>query len=206
MDDTSPQNGAASSPEVRRRGEPWALGTVLGYALANIFDDIAMKQANSANTPKPGSGESFPIVLSTALGGALLGTALRGLPSLVLGMVLMWKHRTLNQLRPSSPQYIGLRPILAFVFAGVISTFGLCMYYLAMSLGGVIITVPVQETYVIWGTLIAWIFLRERIHLFALVGVVLIFWVWLGFRSGSYEGSIYCRIGIGPYRWHSLLR
>src|ERR1700686_1596444 len=99
MDDTSLQNEATSPREARRRGEPWALGTVLGYALANVFDDIAMKQANSANTPKPENGESIPVVLSTALGGALLGTALRGLPSLLLGIVLMWKPRTLNQLR-----------------------------------------------------------------------------------------------------------
>jgi drug/metabolite transporter (DMT)-like permease len=92
-------------------------------------------------------------------------------------------------LLPNSPQYIGLRPILAFVAAGVISTFGLCMYYLAMSLGGVTITVPVQETYVIWGTLIAWVFLRERIHRFALVGVLLIFLGLVGLSLGKLRGQ-----------------
>ena len=189
MEDISPQNEAASSPEVRRRGEPWALGTVLGYALANICDDIAMKQAKPASTPKSGNGEAFPVVLSSALGGALLGTVLRGVPSLVMGIALVWKHRTLNQLRPGSPQYIGLRPILALVAAGVISTFGLCMYYLAMSLGGVIITVPVQETYVIWGTLIAWIFLRERIQFFALLGVAFIFLGLAGLSLGESRGQ-----------------
>ena len=119
----------------------------------------------------------------------------------------MWKHRTLNQLRPSSPQYIGRRAILAFVAAGIISTLGLFLYYLAMRFGGVIITVPVQETYVIWGTLIAWIFLRERIHRYALAGVVLIF-AGLGgtFASASRAGSRFRRIGTGPFRWHSPRR
>jgi drug/metabolite transporter (DMT)-like permease len=157
---------ATSSPNVRRRGEPWALGIVLGYASANTFDKVAV-------------GEADPFI----------GPVLRGLPSLALGIILMWKHRTLNQLRPSSPQYIGMRPILAFVAAGVISTFGLFLYYLAMSLGGVTITVPVQETYVIWGTLIAWIFLHERIHRYALIGWLLIFVGLVGLYVGKFRGQ-----------------
>jgi drug/metabolite transporter (DMT)-like permease len=149
----------------RRRGEPWALGSVMGYASANIFDRAAVMQADP-----------------------LIGPVLRGLPSLALGILLMWKHRTLNQLRPRSPEYIGLRPILAFVAAGVISTCGLFLYYLAMSFGGVTITVPVQETYVIWGTLIAWFFLHERIHRYALIGVVLIFAGLVGLSYGQSHG------------------
>ena len=150
----------------RRRGEPWAIGTVLGYATANMFDDAAVKIA-----------------------GPFIGPVFRGLPSLALGIVLIWKHRTLGQLRRGSPTYIGARPILAFVGAGVISTFGLFMYYLAMRYGGVIITVPVQETYVIWGTLIAWIFLGERIHRYALAGVILIFAGLVGLSYGQLRGQ-----------------
>ncbi len=99
MEDSSSQNETASSRNVRRHGEPWALGSVLGYSSANIFDRVAVVQADP-----------------------LIGPVLRGLPSLALGIILMWKHRTLNQLRPSSPQYIGARPILAIVAAGDIST------------------------------------------------------------------------------------
>jgi drug/metabolite transporter (DMT)-like permease len=157
---------ATSTKNVRRRGEPWALGSVLGYASANIFDRVAVVQADP-----------------------LIGPLLRGLPSLALGIILMWKHRTLNQLRRSSPHYIGLRPILAFVAAGVISTFGLFCYYFAMRFGGVTITIPVQETYVIWGTLIAWIFLHERIHPYALAGVLLIFLGLVGLSLGQSRGQ-----------------
>src|SRR5690348_1553351 len=127
MEDTSNHNEPPTPQGERRRGEPWALGTVLGYATANAFDDTAVK-----------------------LAGPFIGPLYRGLPSLVLGIVLMWKQRTLDQLRPQSPRYIGMRPILAFIAAGVISTIGLFLYYLLISFGGVIITVPVQETYVIW--------------------------------------------------------
>ncbi len=155
-----------SSQNAHRRGEPWALGTALGYASANIFDDLAVK-----------------------LSGPFIGPLFRGLPSLAQGIILMARHRTLGQLRPRSPQYIGLRPILAFVTAGVISTVGLFLYYLAMVLGGVVITVPVQETYVIWGTLIAWIFLGERIHRYALAGVLLIFVGLVGLSYGQLRGQ-----------------
>ena len=155
-----------TSPKPRRRGEPWSLASVFGYASANTFDRIAVVHADP-----------------------LIGPVLRGLPSLVLGIFLVAKHRTLNQLRPSAPQYIGLRPILAFVAAGIISTCGLFLYYLAMSFGGVTITVPVQETYVIWGTLIAWIFLHERIHRYAFAGVLLIFLGLVGLSLGQSRGQ-----------------
>jgi len=155
-----------SNKQVRRRGEPWALGSVLGYASANIFDRVAVVQADP-----------------------LIGPVLRGLPSLVLGIILVGKHGTLKQITPRSPAYIGLRPIMAFVAAGVISTVGLFLYYFAMSLGGVVITVPVQETYVIWGTLIAWVLLRERISRYALGGVLLIFTGLVGLSIGQLHGQ-----------------
>jgi drug/metabolite transporter (DMT)-like permease len=142
--------GTASKP-VGRRGEPWALGSVLGYSAANVFDRIAVVHADP-----------------------LLGPLLRGLPSLLLGIFLVWRNRTLDQLRPGSPRYVGRRAILPFLVAGVLSTMGLFVYYFAIRVGGVVITIPVLETYVIWGTLVAWFFLGERIRARALVGVGLI--------------------------------
>ena len=155
-----------SSTPKRRRGEPWALGTVLGYASASIFDRWAVETADP-----------------------LMGPVLRGLPSLLLGIILVWKHHTFDQMRPSSPRYIGRRAIFAFVAAGVISTLGLFLYYFAIRIGGVIITIPVQETYVIWGTLIAWVFLGERIHRHALLGVGFIFAGLVGLSLGQLGGQ-----------------
>jgi len=149
----------------RRRGEPWAMGVVLGYASANIFDRLGVTH----DTP-------------------LIGPFLRGLPSLLLGIFLVWRHHTLNQLRPSSAQYIGRRAILSFIWAGVLSTLGLFLYYFAIRIGGVTVTVPVQETYVIWGTLIAWWFLHERIPRFAVVGVILIFGGLVALSWGQAKG------------------
>lgn len=143
--------GDPASKPVGRRGEPWALGSVLGYSAANVFDRIAVVHADP-----------------------LLGPLLRGLPSLLLGIFLVWRNRTLDQLRPGSSRYVGRRAILPFLVAGVLSTIGLFVYYFAIRVGGVVITIPVLETYVIWGTLVAWFFLGERIRARALVGVGLI--------------------------------
>ena len=140
-----------SSNLSRRQGELWALGSVFGYASANIFDRLAVVHADP-----------------------LVGPFFRGLPSLLLGIALVWKNRTLSQLRPGSPQYVGRRAVLTFVWAGILSTMGLFIYYFAIRMGGVIITTPVLETWVIWGTLVAWIFLREKLRGFLLLGWALI--------------------------------
>jgi drug/metabolite transporter (DMT)-like permease len=104
----------------------------------------------------------------------LIGPLLRGFPSFLLGIFLVWKNHTLDQLRPSSPRYVGRRAILPFLVAGLLSTTGLFVYYFAIRVGGVVITIPVLESYVIWGTLIAWFFLGEKVRALALVGVGLI--------------------------------
>ncbi len=140
-----------TSSDRPRRGEPWALGAVLGYSTANIFDRIAVAHTDP-----------------------LIGPLLRGLPSLLLGIILVGKNRTLDQLRAGSPSYVGRRAILSFVWAGTLSTLGLFVYYFAIRLGGVIVTTPVLETWVLWGTLVAWFSLRERLRGFLLAGWVLI--------------------------------
>jgi len=154
-------------PEGKQRaGELWALGMVFGYASANLFDRVAVKHVD-----------------------LLIGPLLRGLPSLILGIALVWKNRTLSQLRAGSASYIGRRAILPFVWAGLASTAGLFAYYFAMWLGGVIVTVPVLETYVIWGVLFARLYLGERITrpAFAGFGVLLTGLVALSF--GELQGQ-----------------
>ncbi len=151
MQQTEAKIQTAPQEARRRRGEPWAIGQILGYSSANIFDRVAVSHADP-----------------------LVGPFLRGLPSLFLGIFLVWKNRTLGQLRPGSPSYVGAKAIWPFLVAGVLSTAGLFVYYYAIRVGGVIITIPVLETYVIWGTLVAWFFLGEKFHGLVLLGVGLI--------------------------------
>ena len=156
----------AQTQKTPRRGEPWALGSLMGYASAEILDRLAVRDID-------------PIV----------GPLLRGLPSLVLGIVLVWKKRTLGQLQQRSGKYIGHRAVSSLILAGIISTIGLFAYYFAMRLGGVVVTIPMLQTYAIWGTLIAWYFLGEKIHTLALGGIGLL-GLGLGFISwGQLKGQ-----------------
>jgi drug/metabolite transporter (DMT)-like permease len=124
---------------------------VLGYSSANVFDRWAVLGADP-----------------------LAGPFFRGLPSLLMGVLLVVKNRTFKQMIPGSSAYLGRRVLLPFVVAGALSTVGLFVYYQAMRIGGVIVTIPVLETYVIWGALIAWFVLGERVRPPALVGLLLI--------------------------------
>jgi drug/metabolite transporter (DMT)-like permease len=153
-------------PTERRRGEPWALGQVLGYATANILDRLAVAHAD-------------PLILPL----------LRGLPSLLLGILLVGKNHTLGQIEPHSPQYVGRRAILPFIWAGIISTVGLFAYAFAIRVGGVIITIPALETYVIWGPLIAWFALKEQLRPLALLGIGLIVVGLLALSWGQWRGQ-----------------
>jgi drug/metabolite transporter (DMT)-like permease len=134
-----------------RRGDPWALGSDAGYAAANLFDRAAVTHADP-----------------------LIGPLVRGLPSLLLGITLVWKNRTLTQLVPTSEDYVGSGVLLSLLGAGAISTVGLFAYYFAIKVGGVTITIPVLQTYGLWGALIAWFFLRERVSPMVFLGLGMI--------------------------------
>ncbi|HEY6331628.1 MAG TPA: EamA family transporter [Blastocatellia bacterium] len=129
-------------------GEFWALAGVLAYSAGYLFDRIAVKNAD-------------PIV----------GPLIHGMPNLVLGIVLVASKRTYRQLNPSGPGYIGIRAILSFVIPGVLATLGLLAYYFALRLGGIAITIPVQQTYIIWGALVGWLYLGERIGRISAIGI-----------------------------------
>lgn len=146
-------------------GEFWAIGSMLGYASANIFDRLAVTG-----------------------GDPLVGPFLRGLPSLALGLVLMRKHHTWDELRRGSSRYIGGRAIAPFILAGVLSTLGLFLYYFAIRLGGVILTIPLLETWVIWGTLAAWLMLGEELRGFLMIGWGLIALGLAGLVYGQLHG------------------
>jgi drug/metabolite transporter (DMT)-like permease len=150
----------------RRRAEPWALGSVAGYASANLFDRLAVTHSDP-----------------------LVGPLLRGLPSLTLGIALVWKNRTLTQLLPTSEDYVGNRVLLSLLGAGAISTIGLFAYYFAIRMGGVTITIPVLQTYGLWGTLIAWFLLRERVGRMVVLGLSIIAAGLAALSLGQHQGQ-----------------
>lgn len=143
----------ARARTLTRVGELWALGGVLGYATASVFDRAAVIHADP-----------------------LLGPLIRSLPSLALGVAFLILRKTYRQLQPSSATYVGRRAIIAFIIPGVLSTAGLFGYYFALQIGGVVITIAVQQSFVLWGALFSWPYLGERLSLASLGGIgVLVF-------------------------------
>lgn len=132
-------------------GELWALVGVLGYASANVFEAGAVKSADP-----------------------LIGPLIRGIPTLALAIVLLGTRKMYRQLQPSSEHYVGRRTIVVFIIPGVLSTIGLFTYFLALQVGGVVITIPVQQSYIIWGAITSWLYLGERFSGKSLMGVAIL--------------------------------
>jgi drug/metabolite transporter (DMT)-like permease len=132
-------------------GEMWALIGVLGYASSNVFEGYAVKGADP-----------------------LIGPLIRGIPTVALALFLMATRKTYRQLQPNSANFAGWHTIMLFVIPGVISTLGLFTYFQALRYGGVVITIPVQQSFIIWGAATSWIFLKERFSHKSLSGIALL--------------------------------
>lgn len=142
---------AVKSKSLAQIGELWALVGVFGYASANVFEAAAVRNADP-----------------------LIGPLVRGIPTLVLALVLLITRKTYRQLQPHSEHYVGRGTILIFIIPGVLSSLGLFTYFYALQVGGVVITIPVQQSYILWGALASWIYLKERFSRQSLLGVALL--------------------------------
>ncbi len=147
-------------------GELWALGGVVGYAGASVVERAAVVSADP-----------------------LIGPLIRGLPSLALGILLLFARRTYRQLLPGSESYLGWRAMIVFIIPGVLSTIGLFAYYFALRLGGVAITVPVQQSFIVWGAIASWLYLGERFHRKAVMGVGILVLGLLVLTFGQMRGA-----------------
>lgn len=147
-------------------GELWALMGVLGYASANVFEGAAVKHADP-----------------------LIGPLIRGLPTLVLAVFLLGARKTYRQLQPNSEHYVGRRTIVIFIIPGVLATIGLFTYFYALQVGGVVITIPVQQSYILWGAIASWVYLGERFSSKSLIGVGLLMTGLVVLALGRMQGT-----------------
>src|SRR3990172_8203469 len=131
--------------------ELWMVGVVAGYVGSHLFDKVAAVGTDP-----------------------LFASFLRRLPSLLLGAGLIWLQGTYVQLIPSSKKYVGMKNVLLLVVAGILSTLGMFTYFYAMRFGGIVITVPFTQSVVVWGALVGWVWLGEKMSAMALMGVGLL--------------------------------
>ena len=146
--------GAAPTVRERRlteRGEFWIVGAILGFAGSNVFDRIAVVRIDP-----------------------LLGALVKTIPSLVLAIALLQSRRLWAQMKPGAPGYIGGAAIGLLVISGVVSIAGLIVYFYALRVGGLALTIPFLQTQILWATVIGWVFMHERFQPRALAGIVVV--------------------------------
>jgi uncharacterized membrane protein len=132
-------------------GEFWIAGAILGFAFSNFFDRIAVVQIDP-----------------------LIGALVKSVPSLVFAMILLTTRGAWSQMQPRSAAYLGRPAIGLFILSGVASIVGLSVYFYALRVAGLALTVPFLQTQILWATVIGWVFMQERFHPRALAGIAIV--------------------------------
>lgn len=134
-----------------KRGEVWALVSVVCYTMINLL----VRQA-------------------TGQGDRSIAVTLRALPTffITLIVILMTQHRR-AQLIPGSNGFLGWKSITAIlVQALLIFSVGNSLHFESLKWGGVTITTPISSTSAIFGGLLAYLVLGEVFNWEMLVGMV----------------------------------
>jgi len=148
------------------KGKLWALGAALCYAFSNIFTGVAVQ------------GQELDY---------RLGVSLRATPVFLFVLLMGWgaKRRNPNVVSPLSDW----RLLAALTGYGAL-TFMIAnpLLFAALRRGGILIAAPVSGTQVLWGALLAALFLREPFNRKIAAGIVIsiagVFVLSLG-RSGD---------------------
>jgi drug/metabolite transporter (DMT)-like permease len=153
---TSQQRGYANQARIGH-GELWALAGAFCYALSNVFSGAATR--GYALNP-------------------LLGAGMRALPTLFLCLALGWGGRK----GPAGLLLADWRIFGALAASGLaVFVSGGTLLFMALRLGGVVLTTPITGTQVLWSAVIAALLLRQPLNrkmafgmLISVVGVSLL--------------------------------
>jgi DME family drug/metabolite transporter len=165
-----------TDPERRRmlqgirlsRGELWALGAALGYALYQVFLRVAVR------------GDEL---------NDMVGATVQAIPILLFSVAMSWfvKRRDRGTVSPWSDWKLMGALVANGLLLFVVAT---PLLFAALRLGGVLITSPLTGTQVLWAALLAAILLRERLTrtmalgmVVSVIGIAALTWG----RSGSAE-------------------
>ena len=161
------RQGRSSVRRVRLgKGELWALGAALSYALNNVFTGVAVW----------GYDLNY-----------MLGVGLRALPTFLFTLAMGWGARRRN---PNVVSPLGDWRLMTALVGNGLLTFMIAnpLLFAALHEGGVLVASPITGTQVLWSALIAALFLHEPFNRTMAVGMVVsivgVFLLALG-RSGG---------------------
>lgn len=133
------------------KGELWAIGASISYALTNV----ALKWAVAEAPP-------------------LFGASLKIIPVWILAVVILFFKGLFPYLDPKSVNFLGFKNIGLCVLTGaLVYVLGNGSLFEAFKRGGVIIVSPITGTQVIWTALISNIFLGEKVSMPMIAGMII---------------------------------
>ncbi len=133
-----------------KHGEVWMMGTALCFAVANLFDQIAMVNAD-------------PFIASTVKAF---------LVSLFALIVLISFRKRWGLL--SQDRSYWTRAARIYLAAGIVSeVIGTAAFLQAMKVGGINIATPMVQTWVIWTAVGSVLFLKEKVQAKTFIGLTL---------------------------------
>ena len=132
-------------------GEAWAFGGAIAYGLTNIFSRIASVSVDPLAAP-----------------------VFRLVPTLTISWAQVGRSRARwSTLRPDAADFVGWRTMGVLFLGGALSSaIGTATFFLALQVGGVVLTAPVLATNILWSAIIAAVFLGERLNRRMLTGIV----------------------------------
>ncbi len=133
------------------RGELWALGAALSYALTNVFTGVAVR----------GHDLNY-----------MLGVSLRATPVFLFALVMGLGAR---RRRPDTVSPLSDWRLLAPLVGYGVLTFVVAnpLLFAALQEGGIMVTSPVSGTQVLWGALLAALLLHEPLNRKMVAGMVI---------------------------------
>jgi len=131
-----------------QRGQLWALGSAVSYALSNVFIRVVVIGINP-----------------------LAGVVFREVPTALYALTMSLSDpQRRSQLNPRSLGWPILRVLI--LYGACVFWIGNSFFFMALQQGGVVVTSPLIATSTLWSAILAAIFLRERLTWSMLLGIV----------------------------------
>jgi drug/metabolite transporter (DMT)-like permease len=134
------------------RGELWSIGAALGFVGANLFDKLGLGSGNPYAAILFKDGWTFLFAVVMALRGGLY-------------------YKSLSK---KSPDYCGPKGWVPFLLSGpIMDAFGTVIFYVAISIGGLVIAVPCVQSQILWAAILSYFMLKEPLTRKILIGSII---------------------------------
>lgn len=157
------------SKSFEMRGESWALLAFLGFTASNLFDKLGLTS---------GADPFACLIFKDSL-------------VFLLAVFMSLKNGLYKKcFSKSSPDYCGLKGAWPFILSGpIMDGIGTAFFYVAISVGSLIVAVPCIQSQTMWAALISAIMLKEKLSKQTLLGIAIFIGGLILVNCGGYIGT-----------------